>query len=450
MTKQRYAYWIETGIVVLLVLGVFVLLNYLSYQNNKRFDLTPERIYSLSNHTLRMLDNLEDTAHTTVFYRQQDRASFADLKKLLNMASNKLSFSFVELDRNPARAQSMGVRSYGGGVLEYQGRKERIAYFTEENFVSALIRLIDETERVVRFVTGHGEKEFSGGDQQSGYSQVLMALRDENIAVAELLLMETGAVPEDTTVLVIAGPQKDFFEKELELIDAYLRQGGRVLFLCDPYPVENVEAYFETIGIRLSRDFIIDKRSRLLGLDHLTPIITLERGHPVARHISEAVVFPLSRSIIPLYEKKNGITLTTVAHSGSESWAERDTESVYDGRVTFDPEQDLAGPVPVGVIAEFETDTQPGRLVVFGTSNFAADHYLNVLGNKDLFLNTINWLAEKEQLLSERPRRGSTPVSILFLTENEARLVLWSAVIVQPAMVLLAGILIVFWRRFKR
>ncbi len=450
MTKQRYSYWTETALVFILVIGVFVLINYLGYSKNKRFDLTPEKVYSLSNHTIRMLENLETAAHVTVFYGERDKEAFMDLMKLLNMASDNLSFTFIELDKNPARAQNMGVRSYGGAVIEYQGRKERISYFSEDNFVSTLIRLLDETERIVRFVTGHGEKEFSAIDQQGGYSHVIKALEDENIKVAELLLMETGAVPDETTVLVIAGPQKDFFEKELELIDSYLRNGGRVLFLCDPHPLENIEAYFKSIGIQLSRDFIIDSKSRLMGLDNMTPIISLERRHPITRYISEAVVFPLSRSVIPLHEQTDGIEITPLAWSGSESWAERDTESVYEGQVSFDPPQDLRGPVPVGVIAEFQTDTQPGRLVVFGTSNFAANHYLNVLGNKDLVLNTINWLSEKEDLLSARPRQGTAPVSMLFLTENESRLVLWSAVIVQPALVLLIGILIVLRRRFKR
>jgi ABC-type uncharacterized transport system involved in gliding motility auxiliary subunit len=86
-----------------------------------------------------------------------------------------------------------------------------------------------------------------------------------------------------------------------------------------------------------------------------------------------------------------------------------------------------------------------------GDSDFITNQYLDVLGNRDLFLNTINWLAERADLLTIRAKTEQTGVSMLFLTEGENQLILWAAVIIEPALVVLAGIAVVLWRRrFRR
>ncbi len=85
-----------------------------------------------------------------------------------------------------------------------------------------------------------------------------------------------------------------------------------------------------------------------------------------------------------------------------------------------------------------------------GNSNFVTNHYFNVLGNKDFFLNTVKWLAGKKEVLSTRTKKGSAPVAMLFLTEAKTRLVLWSCVIIEPGIILLIGFLVIAWRKMKR
>jgi ABC-type uncharacterized transport system involved in gliding motility auxiliary subunit len=82
--------------------------------------------------------------------------------------------------------------------------------------------------------------------------------------------------------------------------------------------------------------------------------------------------------------------------------------------------------------------------VVFGDSDFAANGYLGIPGNRDLFLNTINWLAQQENLISIRPRdpesRGVT------LTSDGAQRIFWLAIVIIPGLILTAGIQ-TWWRR---
>ncbi len=450
--SQAVIHWVELAILATLFSGILIMVNYIAYRHNKRFDLTPEKVYSLSPQTTSILASLTDNVYATVFYKPKENPEIRDLLELFSRASRLFHYRFIDLEKNPARAAAFGIKNYGAGLVKYKGKKEKVQYFSEEKLISAIIRLTEKSSKIVRFVRGHGEKDISSTDPEKGYSNVREALKSENFRVREILLMQAEKIPDDTLVLIVSGPQKDFFQKELDKIDEYLRNGGRVLMLCDPSPLPNIEKYLQSLNIQLARDFIIDEKSKLLGLDDLTPIINPDRNHPIAKNMNEAVVFPVCRSVRLL----GGSEKIIFASSGPDSWAEQDTRSVYDDKVRFDKGKDIKGPVPVAVIASVQPlqqdrqSEEPGLLVVMGNSSFAANHYFNILGNKDLFLNTVNWLSDKKDLLSTRRKTAQAPVSMLFLTENENRLVLWSSVIIEPGIILLIGIMVVFWRRIKR
>ncbi|MCX8045038.1 MAG: GldG family protein [Desulfobacterota bacterium] len=446
VSRELLLHGIELALVLFFCSGSLVLVNYIAYRHNLRIDTTPERRFSLSEHTITVLRSLVDDVHATVFYRRQDLRTIRDVLELFARATPRFTYECIELEKNPVRAQALGISGFGSGVLTYKGRREKVRFVNEENLLSAIIKLIEPGEKIIHFVQGHGEKEISDTDEKTSCSMVRQALEAENYRVQRLLLMQTETIPEDTLVLIIAGPQKDFLPRELDMIDAYLRRGGRVLMLLDPFPLPAVEQYLSGHGITIARDFIIDLHSKLLNFDQLTPVIVPAKGHPIARYLNQAAIFPLCRSVM-LNEHNTG---DPIAWSSPDSWAERDTRSVHEDRARFDDKQDVRGPVSVGVALQIEAAGGQGHLVVIGNSNFVTNHYINVLGNKDFFLNTVNWLAEKHLLMSSRTSPERSQMSMFFLTENEARLVLWSAVVGQPALVLCVGIGIVVWRRMRR
>ena len=162
----------------------------------------------------------------------------------------------------------------------------------------------------------------------------------------------------------------------------------------------------------------------------------------------------------------------------SGSWAETDKGELNRGQLTFDKGKDRQGPVPVGVVATVEAKKEPeavaekgkeptqtltekkkddkeaegrppaGRLVVYGNSGFASNNFLNFSGNRDLFLNSISWLAEEEDQISIRPREAkNTPI---FLTAMQGRLAFWLPVVIVPALLLVSGTSVVLRRRRSR
>ena len=92
-----------------------------------------------------------------------------------------------------------------------------------------------------------------------------------------------------------------------------------------------------------------------------------------------------------------------------------------------------------------DRDAKKAGIVVFGDSDFASNNYLNLSGNRDLFLNTVSWLAEEENLIAIRPKEGGsffTPV-----TATQERLIFWLSMIVLPAVVVGSGVATYMWRR---
>jgi len=462
ISKWALLRWAEVVLLVALFSGVLILTNVIAYKNSKRFDLTPGKRYSLSPQSTQILNALTDDLTVTIFYKKGEGSSLKDLLELFSQANSRFHYHSLDLDKNPAKAQTLGIRDYGAGVAEYQNRKEKIRSLTEENLINAILRLTERSEKTVRFVTGHGEKSLAGEDNKTSYSNIKYALELENYRAEELSLLQANKIPDDTLILVIGGPQKDFLQKELEMIADYLQKGGRVIFMFDPFPVARLEQYVGTLGVDLPHDIIIDTESKLFELDEITPLILPDKRHPITERANEGFVFPFCRPAIPLKDHSKDFVLGIFAFSGPRSWAERNTQSVYDGKYRYDKDTDVSGPVPVAVTVERASQPKPDtrqpdgkprktmRLAVIGDSDFVTNNYINVLGNKDLFLNTINWLAERQDLVSIRPKAESTAVSMLFLTENENRLVLWSAVIIEPLLILAIGIGVVLWRRMRR
>ena len=462
-SKQVLVRWAELALLVSFFTGILILVNIIAFRHSTRFDLTPGKKFTLSPQSLQILSSLTDDLEVTIFYKKGEEGTYQDLLKMLSRASDKFHYHVIDLDKNPARAQSYGVRDYGAGVAEYRGRREFLRVTSEENLINAILRLKDTAVRTVRFITGHGEKSITSSDKKNSYSNVKSALELENYKVEELLLLQTGKVPDDTAVLFIDGPQKDFSSQEISAVAHYLKKGGRALFLCDPSPLPRLEDFLKTFGLELSRDFVVDRESKLYELDEMTPLIFPDKNSPVTSRMKEAALFPLCRSVIPAGQPRNDLFVTVIARSGPRSWAERNTQSVYNGSAGFDQESDDPGPVPVAVTVEGAPpagqEAQPSgrvpraalRLAAMGDSDFITNQYLDVLGNRDLFLNTINWLAERADLVTIRAKTEQTGVSMLFLTEGENQLILWAAVIIEPALVVLAGIAVVLWRRrFRR
>jgi len=447
--------WTELAAQVLLLLVGLGGVQVAAERTNHRVDLTPGRELTVAPATRKLLAEVAAPLHITVFFRRGTRERYADLVRLFADANPHVDFELLDLDRFPERARSLGVSAYGRAAIEYGGRRAVVLAAPEEQLAGGVRRVVRSHPRRLVFTTGHGERAPGGG--ADGYGRLAAALADEDYA-PEVASLVDGPVPDRADVLLVAGPRHDFLLPELDAVAAYLKAGGGVVMLLDPAPLPNVAELLASLGIRLGDDMIVERDRRMLGTDGLAAIVELfKRGNPVtdpdAGAIDTGAVLPSARTV-DVGAAVPGVDAQTIARTAPSAWTE-DPARARRGEEPSAAAGDTLGPAPVLVMAEVGHDgdgggRRRGRLVVAGDADFASDAYLDLLGNRDLALNAIAWVAGEEALAGERPRQVPEvvrPLSPLVLTARDASAIFAAAAVVEPGLVLLAGATLVGLRR---
>lgn len=448
---------------IVLLLAVLVLVNYLGVRNDVRWDLTSEKLFTLSDQTALVLDGLEEEVQIRAFYSGED-PSVASLLDLYEAGSPRLSYEFVDPDAEPQLASQYEVTVYGMSsnpltgenfsfgtlILEMAGRRERIEAEAdpvgEQEVTNALMKLVRGETKTVYFVEGHGEKG-PNDTEGRGLDTARRALERAGYVVASVNLVREAGVPQDASVVVWAGPAVEPFPEEVDLVDAYLSGGGSAFIMVDPPPDgASLEDLLDRWSVRAGDNFVVDVSGigRLLGAGPEVPVVSdYSPTHPITGNFSLMTFFPMVRSItgVPDPEADPPINVTQLVTSGARSWGESDLGSP---EVGFSADTDLEGPVSIGVAITRQFDeSRTARLVVLGDSDFAANGFFDLQGNGDLFMNAISWLAEDEGFISIRPREPEDRP--LVLTEAQARASYYLSMFLFPGAILLGGI--VLWAR---
>lgn len=238
ITGRTGQYGLTTALMSLFFIAFVVAVFVIVYSANiTPVDLTEARQYQLSDTTIRLLAELEDDVHVTGFFTRDQSDQQRDAEIFLNQyqkySNGRITYSFVDPDRNPGEAARLGMTRSGVMVFEQGDRTAEAASVTEQAMTTALVQVLRGEARKLYLVTGHGERrtdDFSG----SGYSQIGTLLGRGGFEVASLNLLEQGSVPEDADLVVIAGPTAQFSAVEVEALRTYLQNGGSLFFLSEP------------------------------------------------------------------------------------------------------------------------------------------------------------------------------------------------------------------------
>ena len=461
--------------LVVLALGIAVFANALSFRHNKRWDLTENRRNTLSPQTIQLLRSLKSPVEAIAFFRT-DTPGKRTAEDLLNQyrsySGDKFRWRLEDTDKAPGLAREYGVESYGTVVLrgesDGQPKIEKVLEADEEKLTNALVKATRTGKPVVYVVKGHGEREITN-TERGGLSQAKEQMEKANYVVKDLVLAREPKVPDDASLVIVAGPRTDFFPQELAALDAYIARAGKVMFMATPFQGEGLVKYLEKYGVVLDDDVVIELNplGQLFGVGPLVPIINQYDVHPITRDLSGVMtLFPLTRSVEAAKTPPKGTTVIPLARTSSQSWGETDKSVFQKGEAKPD-ENEKKGPLPVAVVATFarapeakaegadaaktdagKTDTaktERARLVVVGTADFASNQFLGAQGNRDFFLNAVSWLAEQEDMISIRPK--DTRQNPIVLTSAQSNLVLWLPLAMLPAAVMICGIAVVTRRR---
>ena len=463
---------------ILVVVAILAAINYISSHEHKRWDLTTTHEFSLSPQTVKVLKGLDAPLKMTVFAKEVEFPRFRDRLSGYEYASKQVSIQYTDPDKKPALAKQYQIQQYGSIALEYKGRLERVLTDSEQDITNAVIKVVSGQERKVYFTQGHGEKD-TVSSERSGYNGVVAQLVHDNYKVEKVVLAQQGDVPADASVLAIAGPRTDFLEPEIDAVKRYLAKGGKLMLLLDPpekadsAPLTNLVALAHDWGVEVGTNVVVDVSGvgRLLGTDETVPVAASYPAHPITQDFQLLTAFPLARSASPIAAGVDGHNAQAFVETGPKSWAETDLKALTTGgQISFDEAKgDKKGPITIGSAvsapaaeppaaatndAKDTKDAKDGkkndapkvetRVVVMGDSDFASNLALGIQGNRDLFLNSLNWLAQQENLIAIRPaEKGDSRITMTSAQQVRVQLLV---LLVIPAGILGAGAY-TWWRR---
>lgn len=460
--RRSARFGINTLTSIFLFAGILSLVNYLGAQHQKRIDMTTEKIYSLSEQSTNVADQVKADVHIKAFYPGGDYQPARDLLQLYSGRNNKIAFEFIDPDKQPQVAQQYSVTAYGDFsnpmtgesfrygtlILEMGEKKERIEKSSEplreEDVTNSLMKIVKGEKKTIYFTEGHGERKIDD-TERTGYNAARTELEKENYAVKTVNLVREGKVPDDASVLGIVGPTSEPFTNELDWIDAFLKNGGSVLILLDPPPAAGLTDFMKKWSIDPGNNFVVDASGvgRLFGAGPSIPLVSTYGRHKITERFNVMTFFPLARSVSPMTPAVEGITTDQLLTSNERSWGESNMKSP---EASLDEKVDLKGPVSLAVAAtKDQGENKKSRLVVYGDSDFASNGFFNLQGNGNLFMNSVTWLAQDESFISIRPKNPED--RRLTMTEAQGRMVSYVVGLLLPASILIAGVSVWMKRR---
>ncbi len=448
--KTRLLLQFQKVIFITLLLIVVGLLGWLSNKHSLQFDWTSNKRNTLSQSSIDLLHTLKQPVLVTV-YVQDDETVHAAIEEILQRYQRKkedFQFHMINPDIDFESAQQDGVERYGQIIIKYGDNKENISSLNEQTISNALLRLSRPDGRKVVFLKGHGERSISNDDNTS-YNKLVNELNSKGFTLEAHNLLLSG-LPADTSMLVLAAPDRELLEGEIDHIKTFIDDGGNLLWMMDPGDMQATEALAELLGIKFHTGIIVDNNTNLrntLRIQHPAMIPVLDYlAHPVTESIQYNTLFPISRGVEQVDKQ---FKASVIAQSLPQSWSET---SALSDEIMYEPDKgDTEG--PIGIVMALErtsaeesnADKATQRIIITGDSDFMANSYIGAGANLALAMNIFNWLAGDDDLIAIEPRKA--PDTQLQLDDTEILLIGAGYFIVLPAGLVLAGVLIWLRRR---
>ncbi len=511
-TRKRVVAGSTLSASVILAIALFAMVNFVAMRHYKRFDWTSADIYSLSDKSTNVVAGIDRDIDAIVFL-SPDTPLFDQVDELLSRyeaANPRIKKRVIDAVRNRLEAQSLVERfaieranvvvlasgddrrvidevdlvEYDYASAQY-GQPPTVKGFKGEQLItSAILELVEDKKPKILFASGHGESSIDPNASATGrtlrYAGQLLG--QDNFDFETWGSLGQDAVPADTDLLVIAGPTSGFLAPELDIFDAYLETGGRMLLMLDPafaetggYADLGLTDWLARYGVALRNDIVIDPSQRLPMFGPET-IFTTEYGfHPIVESLAGSpVLLALARSVTRADVVPEGWEVTELVNSSADAWGETNLDDLENVAPDGD---DLLGPIALAVaVTRTEPDAEPtntateqagdtadaafteldltgveqdrrqgSRLVVFGDFDFASDESVQNGANAGLLLNTLNWLVEREQLLAIAPR---TPEQTkLLLGPGELGFIYLLVMALLPGAAIVTGVMVYLRRR---
>lgn len=453
MNKNK-KYGIGLTLFSLLLIAIIIVVNYgvdmLAERYPLKADLTRNGIYKLSDYTKNLLHDLDKDVSVYAFYSESGKNDqILEILYRYQRESSHIQLQVVSPEENPALSlkydESNQGLNEGTIIFDCDGKFTTVtendmsnysAYlgyetelYAEEKFTESIVYVTSDVVKKVYTVTGHGEDngyEMRNVLSQYGYSKTEISLAD--------------GIPSDASLLMILAPVRDFSEADISVLDTYLKQGGGLFIAYEPSAkgLDTLNGYLSEWGIEATDEFALEGDANRIAFNTSLMFYATGSTHPISSGIFSNNYLVLVSNTKPVYPKEvSGVTSRAIMTTSEKGYVVS-ADDVENGK----PE--LKGAVPIAATAEKDD----GKIAVFGSDLYFVDALFNEadLANKELFLNSLDWLSGSAVNTGIRPK--SLDASVLTMTKAQSNTVI-GIVIAIPLIIIAFGVYVWIRRRHK-
>ncbi len=470
--KRSLKYGSNSAILIVAVIAIAVMVNLLAGSLNLKLDLTPNKLFSLSDVTKTELDELEQDVEIIGLFddgKISGDNQYKQVTDLLDLYQKNphIKVKYIDPDRDPTiineldpdgamelRSTNFVVRS----VINGNEKKKKLEYYdlfavqfdqntwqsyitgsnAEQGFTGAIKYVTSEITPVVYFTEGHGEI-----DMNTEYGNVMDYLEKNNFLVKKLNLIATEKIPEDAEMVIVASPDKDITLNERDVLDEYLFNGGNAIFMFDYLANDPSFDQFNDLFAKFNLAVNYDKVKETDERNHIP-----NDPNTIVLNVSSNSIIPQgfitllnnSRSISILKNEKEYIKTTSLMRTSENAIGEMVDKSRGD---------DLQGPLDIAAAVEYQGGMSPSKIIVMGNASFISDSanktYGNYYNNSMLFfLQSMNWMIDKQDEIIVPTKNYEN--NIFTITQQQTKIMGGALMVLFPLLILGTG-LVVFLRR---
>ena len=484
-----------TFLTVLILIAAFIGLNvWVESLDLPQIDVTANKIYTLSESSKVALESLDQDVKIYVFGIEEDD-SVVGLIKQYCAANDRITYEMLSSDSNLEKVQEFELEDGYKIVVVESGESHKIidastefvSYdyttyaevdTTEQTLTNSILSMSTTNKPKVYFVQGHEEFSISTDEEstQSELGVLTTYLTNEAFEIEAIDLSTSGSVPDDCDVLAIMSPVKDYLENEAQAVIDYINKGGNIFLTKDIESQETDLTNFNKIlaeyGLTIDNGYIVETDSNNTNANYpyifrpqisTTSEITSEIASDsymwlaYAQRLnfaSQEELDALNVTYEALLETSDSAKFVTDLSTDSSSAATTAESGKYTvaALVTRVISQDAEEASE----EEGTNNSVQSKLIISANGVFISDYVVSGLSNsypisylgsnKDFAVNSISYLADKENGLTTRKDMAGT--SYVFTATSKQNAIVLIVIFAVPVVILIIGIII--WRLRKR
>lgn len=470
----------KTILLVAIILAIFIGINILMQKwNLTPIDLSQEKLYTLTDESKEKVKNI-DKEVKIYFIEYEETDSTLDLAKQYTKVNKNIKVEAAKANDRPDLVQKYGIESGNQGIIVECGEKYKVLgqsdLYTYDNTTYETINIAEEkmTAAIKSVTTEEVPKVYflggiSGFSLNSGLQYLNLYLQNEIYEVSTVDVLTTGKVPDDCNTLVITSPSKDFDDLTTNAIIDYINSGRNILWLnaavAQKQDLPNINKILEMYGVKPFEAGVIRETDSSKMVSGSPDLIMPDVQYSTVTsklYDGEGVIF-INATKINIADDEElanlNVTKTNLLNTSKNAYF-RKNFSINSDSATSDEEVAtfIVGAEMDKTISEANEETgekeKVSKLIIFGESYFISDAQLNSNSqtpviqyrqNKDLVLNSIAYLVDREEDITVRKSTGTVSYTA---TEEQNRMIL-CAIFGVPVLIILIGVIVWVKRRRK-